>query len=185
MITFALFGTFLLSGEAKAQSYLPIETQVYLDLTRLCMQRGDAQCAAAALTKAVQSYPPLAQSPQVVSLLRTLKARAGSNGAANPGGYNPGFNIQRNQPRPQPNYEEYNRCMENARPMSGVNRMLKLRDPQSGFQLDQTINKQGKVATLAWPIGRVMAELFDKLGWMNRNCVYRNVNLMRPLNNRG
>lgn len=46
--------------------------------------------------------------------------------------------------------------------------MLKLRDPQSGFQLDQTINKQGKVATLAWPIGRVMAELFDKLGWVNR-----------------
>lgn len=32
--------------------------------------------------------------------------------------------------------------------------MLKLRDPQAGFQLDQTINKQGKVATLAWPIGR-------------------------------
>jgi len=46
--------------------------------------------------------------------------------------------------------------------------MLKLRDPQSGFQLDQTINKQGKVATMAWPIGRVMADLFDKLGWMNR-----------------
>jgi putative ABC transport system permease protein len=42
--------------------------------------------------------------------------------------------------------------------------MLKLRDPQSGFQHDQTINKQGKVATLAWPIGRVMADLFDKLG---------------------
>lgn len=46
--------------------------------------------------------------------------------------------------------------------------MLRLRDPQAGFQLDQTINKQGKVATLAWPIGRVMADLFDKLGWMNR-----------------
>ncbi|HBR69089.1 MAG TPA: hypothetical protein DEA55_06920 [Rhodospirillaceae bacterium] len=46
--------------------------------------------------------------------------------------------------------------------------MLKLRDPQSGFQLDQTINKQGKVTTLAWPIGRVMANLFDKLSWMNR-----------------
>jgi putative ABC transport system permease protein len=46
--------------------------------------------------------------------------------------------------------------------------MLKLRDPQAGFQLDQTINKQGKAATLAWPIGRVMAELFDKLGWVNR-----------------
>jgi putative ABC transport system permease protein len=46
--------------------------------------------------------------------------------------------------------------------------MLKLRTPQAGFALDQTINKQGRVATLAWPIGRVMAELFDKLGWANR-----------------
>ncbi len=46
--------------------------------------------------------------------------------------------------------------------------MLKLKNPQAGFTLDQTINKQGKVATLAWPIGRVMAELFDKIGWVNR-----------------
>jgi putative ABC transport system permease protein len=46
--------------------------------------------------------------------------------------------------------------------------MLKLRSPQDGFALDQTINRQGKVATLAWPIGRVMAELFDKIGWLNR-----------------
>jgi len=46
--------------------------------------------------------------------------------------------------------------------------MLKLKNPQSGFILDQIINKQGKVATLAWPIGRVMAELFDKIGWVNR-----------------
>jgi putative ABC transport system permease protein len=46
--------------------------------------------------------------------------------------------------------------------------MLKLKNPQSGFMLDQIINKQGKVATLAWPIGRVMAELFDKIGWVNR-----------------
>jgi putative ABC transport system permease protein len=46
--------------------------------------------------------------------------------------------------------------------------MLRLRSPQAGFRLDQTINKQGRVATLAWPIGRVMADLFDKLGWMNR-----------------
>lgn len=46
--------------------------------------------------------------------------------------------------------------------------MLKFKTPQLGFALDQTINKQGKTATLAWPIGRVMAELFDKLGWMNR-----------------
>jgi len=46
--------------------------------------------------------------------------------------------------------------------------MLKLKSPQAGFALEQTINKQGKVATLAWPIGRVMAELFDKIGWVNR-----------------
>lgn len=46
--------------------------------------------------------------------------------------------------------------------------MLELRSPQSGFLLDQMINKQGRAATLAWPIGRVMAELFDKLGWATR-----------------
>lgn len=46
--------------------------------------------------------------------------------------------------------------------------MLDLKNPQAGFLLDQTINRQGKAATLAWPIGRVMAELFDKIGWVNR-----------------
>ncbi|OGH62037.1 MAG: hypothetical protein A3G34_03405 [Candidatus Lindowbacteria bacterium RIFCSPLOWO2_12_FULL_62_27] len=46
--------------------------------------------------------------------------------------------------------------------------MLKLRNPQAGFMLDQSINRQGRVATLAWPIGLVMAELFDKMGWMYR-----------------
>jgi putative ABC transport system permease protein len=45
--------------------------------------------------------------------------------------------------------------------------MLKLKSPAVGLTLDQTINKQGKVATLAWPIGRVMAELFDKIGWVH------------------
>lgn len=45
--------------------------------------------------------------------------------------------------------------------------MLKFRSPQAGFRFEQLINRQGKVATLAWPIGRVMAELFDKLGWMH------------------
>jgi putative ABC transport system permease protein len=34
--------------------------------------------------------------------------------------------------------------------------------------LSQQINRQGTVATLAWPIARVMAELFDRLGWVNR-----------------
>ena len=46
--------------------------------------------------------------------------------------------------------------------------LLKLKDPQAGFNLDYTINKQGKVATLAWPIGRVMIDLFNRLGWMSR-----------------
>ncbi|HZE99848.1 MAG TPA: ABC transporter permease [Planctomycetota bacterium] len=46
--------------------------------------------------------------------------------------------------------------------------MLKFKSPQAGFAMDQTINKQGKVSTLAWPIGAVMAELFDKIGWVNK-----------------
>jgi putative ABC transport system permease protein len=54
---------------------------------------------------------------------------------------------------------------DEAKEVSSV--MLKFRSPQVGFALDQTVNKQGKVATLAWPIGRVMAELFDKIGWMS------------------
>lgn len=45
--------------------------------------------------------------------------------------------------------------------------MLKLNDPTAGIYLDQAINRQGKSATLAWPIGRVMADLFGKIGWMN------------------
>ncbi len=46
--------------------------------------------------------------------------------------------------------------------------MLRFAGPQLGFQFDRLFNKQGKVATLAWPIGKSMAELFDKLGWVNR-----------------
>ncbi len=55
---------------------------------------------------------------------------------------------------------------EEHREVSAV--MLKLRNPQAGFLLNQTINQQGKIATLAWPIGRVMAELFDRIGWVSR-----------------
>src|SRR5205807_8005631 len=40
--------------------------------------------------------------------------------------------------------------------------------PQASVSLDRSINRQGNTATLAWPIGRIMAELFDKIGWMNR-----------------
>lgn len=46
--------------------------------------------------------------------------------------------------------------------------MLKLKPWAMGFQLQQTINLQGKVATLAWPVSTVMADLFDKLGWVYR-----------------
>ncbi len=46
--------------------------------------------------------------------------------------------------------------------------ILKLRSPQDGINLSQTINVQGKVATLAWPISKTMLELFDKIGWLSR-----------------
>lgn len=46
--------------------------------------------------------------------------------------------------------------------------MLKFKNNQAGITLDQTINKQGRVATLAWPIGKVMADLFGKIGWVSR-----------------
>jgi putative ABC transport system permease protein len=55
---------------------------------------------------------------------------------------------------------------EENREVSAV--MLKFKEPQLGFILDQQINRQGKVATLAWPIGKVMAELFDRIGWVSR-----------------
>lgn len=46
--------------------------------------------------------------------------------------------------------------------------MLKLKGPQAGFALANTINRQGNVATLAFPIGQVMADLFEKIGWVHR-----------------
>jgi putative ABC transport system permease protein len=46
--------------------------------------------------------------------------------------------------------------------------LLAFSSPQVGLELDREFNKSGKDATLAWPIARVMAELFDKLGWMDR-----------------
>lgn len=43
--------------------------------------------------------------------------------------------------------------------------LLKLSDPQAGFTLSQMVNRQGNVATLAWPVGTVMADLFERFGW--------------------
>jgi len=53
---------------------------------------------------------------------------------------------------------------DSAKEVSAV--MIKLKSTGTGFQLQQTVNTQGKVATLAWPIGAVMADLFDKMGWV-------------------
>jgi putative ABC transport system permease protein len=44
---------------------------------------------------------------------------------------------------------------DEAKEVSAV--MLKFKNAQTGFILDQQINRQGKVATLAWPIAKVMA----------------------------
>ena len=38
----------------------------------------------------------------------------------------------------------------------------------SGIRLDQEINKKEGRQTLAWPIGQVMAQLFEKVGWLER-----------------
>ncbi|MBX7256948.1 MAG: ABC transporter permease [Candidatus Hydrogenedentes bacterium] len=46
--------------------------------------------------------------------------------------------------------------------------LLKFKNPKTGFDLDVAVNRNGNAATLAYPIGKVMADLFEKLGWMNR-----------------
>ena len=55
---------------------------------------------------------------------------------------------------------------EEHREVSAV--LLDLANPQIGFSLSQQINRQGKVATLAFPIGRVVSEVFQKMGWAHR-----------------
>ncbi|TWT44123.1 FtsX-like permease family protein [Phycisphaerae bacterium RAS1] len=42
------------------------------------------------------------------------------------------------------------------------------RGREVGFVLEQEINRQGKVATLAFPIANVLRDLFDKIGWFHR-----------------
>jgi len=44
--------------------------------------------------------------------------------------------------------------------------LVRLKSPTGGFALDHLVNRQGKVATFAYPVARVVAELFDKLGWV-------------------
>src|ERR1043166_5258936 len=46
--------------------------------------------------------------------------------------------------------------------------MLKLRAPPDGFSLDEEINKRGTEATFAFPVGRIVGDLFAKIGWAYR-----------------
>jgi len=55
-----------------------------------------------------------------------------------------------------------------ATDISAVLVKLRAGSALAGFQLDLMYNKQGNRLTFAWPIGRVMAELFDKIGWFDR-----------------
>lgn len=48
--------------------------------------------------------------------------------------------------------------------------LIRLEDgsPGAGFMLDLLYNRQGNRLTFAWPIAQVVAELFDRLGWLER-----------------
>jgi putative ABC transport system permease protein len=46
--------------------------------------------------------------------------------------------------------------------------LIQLRAPSSGFLLDMMYNRQGNRLTFAYPIGAIMAELFQKIGWFDR-----------------
>jgi putative ABC transport system permease protein len=45
---------------------------------------------------------------------------------------------------------------------------LKAGSANSGFLLDLQYNKKDNRLTFAWPIGKVIAQLFDKIAWVNR-----------------
>jgi putative ABC transport system permease protein len=55
-----------------------------------------------------------------------------------------------------------------ATDVSAVLVKLKSGSAMAGFQMDMMYNKQGNRLTFAWPIGTVMAGLFDKIGWFDR-----------------
>lgn len=52
--------------------------------------------------------------------------------------------------------------------ISAVLVKLKAGSALAGFQLDMFYNKQGTRLTFAWPISRVIGELFGKIGWFDR-----------------
>ena len=47
--------------------------------------------------------------------------------------------------------------------------MIKLhKNPLAGFQLQRLVNKQGKIASFAWPINKVIADFFSKMAWITK-----------------
>ncbi|HAM71895.1 MAG TPA: hypothetical protein DCM86_09660 [Verrucomicrobiales bacterium] len=46
--------------------------------------------------------------------------------------------------------------------------LVKLRSPIAGRQMETLYNKQGTRLTFAWPIGTLIAQLFDKIGWFEK-----------------
>ena len=80
-----------------------------------------------------------------------------------PGHYtNKGGTVEGERYAPKPNEE----IPDEDKEVSAV--MLKFNSPQEGMNLSGIINSQGNRATLAWPIGKVMADLFEKIGWMDK-----------------
>ncbi len=46
--------------------------------------------------------------------------------------------------------------------------LIQLRSPAAGLMLDMMYNRQGNRLTFAFPIGAIMAELFQKIGWFDQ-----------------
>lgn len=46
--------------------------------------------------------------------------------------------------------------------------LLQFRAATAGMMLDVMINKQGNRMTLAYPVGAIIADLFNKIGWVDR-----------------
>ncbi|MDO8545658.1 MAG: ABC transporter permease [Opitutaceae bacterium] len=46
--------------------------------------------------------------------------------------------------------------------------LVQLRTPSAGFMLDLMYNKQGTRLTLAYPVGAIIAELFNKISWFDQ-----------------
>lgn len=55
-----------------------------------------------------------------------------------------------------------------AADISAILVKLKAGSAAAGFMIDMMYNKQGNRLTFAWPIGQIMAELFDKIGWFSK-----------------